>query len=576
MKLHARQEMLNTLQSNPDVSVLIVGAGVNGIGLFRDLALQGVDVLVVDKSDFCAGASAGSSHMVHGGLRYLENAEFRLVREALKERNLLLQNAPHYVKPLPTTIPIFKWFSGFLNAPLKFLRLRDKPGERGALIIKIGLMMYDLFTRGQQTLPRHKFFSRAASLAKRPYLNADIVCTATYYDAWMPYPERICLEMLMDAEAANPQARAFNYLRAASAQGDTVILHDELTGQSYAVKPEVVVNASGPWIDFTNKALNRPTKFIGGTKGAHLVVDNAALYEAAGGHEIFFENNDGRIVLFFPLQDKVLMGTTDIPVEDPETAICTPEEEGYILDMVRKVFPNIKLDSSQIVFRFSGVRPLPASNAATAGQISRDHSIQVVEPGDGLLFPILSLVGGKWTTFRAFAEQTADVVLARLNKSRKLHTDSLAFGGGKAYPRTDAARQQWLAALAEKTKLPIERVETLFERYGTYAETIAAFMVAEADEMLRHHPAYSKREVLYLALYEKIVHLDDLILRRTLMAMLGEVTGPLLDELSMILARALGWTEDERRAQVQRASQLLQQRHGIHPDVLRLSADIQN
>ena len=143
-----RQELLEATRQQPDVPVLIIGAGINGIGVFREMALNGVDVLLVDRGDFSAGASAASSHMAHGGLRYLENGEFRLVKEALTERNRLLQNAPHYVKPLPTTIPIFKWFSGMFNAPLKFLRLLDRPSERGALIIKAGLTMYDIFTYG--------------------------------------------------------------------------------------------------------------------------------------------------------------------------------------------------------------------------------------------------------------------------------------------------------------------------------------------------------------------------------------------------------------------------------------------
>ena len=128
-----RRHALNQIRANPNVSVLIIGAGINGIGTFRDLALQGVDVLLVDKADYGSGASAASSHMMHGGLRYLENGEFRLVSEALHERNRLLQNAPHYVHPLPTTIPIFRWFSGILNAPLKFLNLLNRPSERGVL-----------------------------------------------------------------------------------------------------------------------------------------------------------------------------------------------------------------------------------------------------------------------------------------------------------------------------------------------------------------------------------------------------------------------------------------------------------
>src|SRR3990170_2093260 len=130
-----RSEVLSALKKAPEVSVLIVGGGINGIGVFRDLALNGVDVLLVEQGDFCSGASAASSHMAHGGIRYLENGEFRLVREAVRERDQLLRNAAHYVRPLPTTIPIFRIFSGLLNAPLKFMRLRDRPAERGAVVI---------------------------------------------------------------------------------------------------------------------------------------------------------------------------------------------------------------------------------------------------------------------------------------------------------------------------------------------------------------------------------------------------------------------------------------------------------
>src|SRR4030095_8010242 len=161
-----RQDILSNLKNNPEVSVLIVGGGINGIGTFRDLALNGLDVLLVERNDFCSGASAASSHMAHGGIRYLENGEFRLVREAVQERNRMLQNAPHLVKPLPTTIPIFKRLSGLLNAPLKFLGVQDKPAERGSLVIKLGLILYDAYTGGQKIVPRHRFNSRAKSLAK--------------------------------------------------------------------------------------------------------------------------------------------------------------------------------------------------------------------------------------------------------------------------------------------------------------------------------------------------------------------------------------------------------------------------
>src|SRR5688572_2988918 len=234
-----RNEILSALKKNPEVSVLIIGGGINGIGAFRDLALNGVDVLLVEKGDFCSGASSASSHMAHGGIRYLENGEFRLVREAVQERNRLLQNAPHLVKPLPTTIPIFKRFSGLLNAPLKFFRLLNKPSERGSLVIKIGLMMYDAYTGGKRIVPKHYFLSRNESLAKWKQLNPKIVNTATYYDGAILNPERIAIDLVLDAEAENPKAHALNYISMVGGTADTIIIRDELTGDSYDVHPKL-------------------------------------------------------------------------------------------------------------------------------------------------------------------------------------------------------------------------------------------------------------------------------------------------------------------------------------------------
>ncbi len=295
-----RNEILSSLKSNPEVSVLIVGAGINGIGTFRDLALNDVNVLLIDRADFCSGASAASSHMAHGGVRYLENGEFRLVREAVQERNRLLQNAPHIVKPLPTTIPIFKIFSGFLNAPLKFMRLLDKPSERGSLVIKIGLMFYDAFTGKQRSIPVHQFLNRGASLARWNKLNPNIVNTATYYDGAILNPERLGLELILDAEAGNPMARAINYMSLVSGTGNKLLVRDELTDAIYEIKPRLLINAAGPWIDFANRSLGLSTRFIGGTKGSHLVLDHPELRAAIGDHEFFFENKDGRIVLILP------------------------------------------------------------------------------------------------------------------------------------------------------------------------------------------------------------------------------------------------------------------------------------
>ncbi|MEZ4870187.1 MAG: glycerol-3-phosphate dehydrogenase/oxidase [Caldilineaceae bacterium] len=558
-----RAEILNSITEKSDVSVLIIGAGINGVGAFRDLALQGVDVLLIDRSDFCSGASAASSHMAHGGIRYLENGEFRLVREAVEERNRLIQNAPHYVSPLPTVIPIFKWFSGFLNAPLKFLGLLDRPSERGAAIIKMGLIMYDAYTGAERTVPRHEFLRREAALARYPQLNPEIVSIAEYYDGLIRAPERLCVELVADGEAAG--GRALNYVSVTGAAGGQVRLQDEMSGESLTVQPQVVINAAGPWIDFANQALGQTTQFIGGTKGSHLVLDHPELRQAIGEHEFFFENNDGRIVLICPLSQRVLVGTSDIRITDPDEAVCTEEEIDYFLGMTARVFPGIKVDRSQIVFTFSGVRPLPAADAKTTGQISRDHSIETVEAGNGLDFPILSLVGGKWTTFRAFAEQTSDQVLQRLGQARQSSTRNTAIGGGKEYPRTEAEQRAWIEAQHNATGLPREMIATLLQRYGTLAAPMSAALAAKQEQgatmPLQHQPDYWRGEVAYLAQMEKIVHLDDFILRRSSLGMLGLVTRPLLEELATVLGDVLGWSAAEQQAELARTVALLTRRH---------------
>jgi len=556
-----RKETISQLRKNPQISVLIIGAGINGIGTFRDLALQGVDVLMVDRGDYGSGASAASSHMVHGGIRYLENGEFRLVKEAVCERNRLIVNMPHLVKPLPTTFPIFRWFSGILNAPLKFLGLLDRPSERGALVIKIGMTLYDIYTGKQATVPPHRFEMRKSALARFPDLNPKIICTGTYFDAAMPFPERICIDLIDDTLRDSPSAMAVNYMSAVGGSGDAVNLRDELDGGEYTVRPRLVINAGGPWIDLVNARLGNPTRFMGGTKGSHLVLDHPGLRRAIGDHEFFFENKDGRIVLIFPLLDKVLIGTSDIPIDDPDQARCTPEEEDYFFEMIKRVFPAIRVDPSHIVFRFSGVRPLPHSDAQTTGQISRDHSIEVSAPGEALSVPVYSMVGGKWTTYRAFAAEATDRALEFLGKSRKCGTEDLPVGGGKGYPITEDEQEAWFSNEARQAGLLPDRIRVLFERYGTRAIEVARCMKSAPDRDLPLVPGYSSMEIAYLALQEGVVHLDDLVLRRTMIAMLGLLTGEGLEELAQVVGRALGWSAGARERELKRTREILAENH---------------
>ncbi|MEW1834541.1 glycerol-3-phosphate dehydrogenase/oxidase [Microbacterium sp. NPDC079995] len=542
------------LRERPQADVLIIGGGINGVATFRDLALQGVDVALVERSDFLSGASAASSHMIHGGIRYLENGEFRLVHEAVTERNDLLTTAAHYVRPLRTTVPIFSTFSGLLSAPMRMLLHRKTAStERGALLIKVGLIIYDSFSRGGGRVPRHTFHGRRRSLRDLPDLNADVKYTATYWDASLREPERLGLDLVRDGVAlGGSRARAANYTSAAGVDGGRVVLRDEVTGEEFPFSASVVLNAAGPWTDLANRALGDATRYMGGTKGSHIVLDHPELMKATGGREIFFEHSDGRIVLIYPLNGRVLVGTTDLEHDMSEPAVCTEEEVDYFLDLIGHVYPTIPVERSQIVYRYSGVRPLPGHGDVAAGFVSRDYRIEEATlPGsDGV--PVLSLVGGKWTTFRAVAARLADELMTRIGRTRVRSTKGLPIGGAVGFPRTDAERDEWVHHhLAD---FGLERGTRLLHRYGTHALAVAASLREDdEDAPLASLPRFSSGEFRHIARTESVVHLDDIVLRRTNVGFRGEATPEVLDEVADAIADVMGWDAATRRAEIDRA-----------------------
>lgn len=552
-----RSEIIQEIEKNPDIDVLIIGAGINGAGTFRDLALNGVNVLLVDKGDFCSGTSAASSHMAHGGIRYLENGEFGLVREAVAERNRMIENAPHLVQPLPTVIPIFKIFSGLLNAPLKFLNLLDKPSERGALVIKIGLIFYDSFTRKQKTVPRHSFFNRTKALSQYPSLNKNIKYAALYYDGQLLSPERMTVEIILDGEDEGPHAKALNYVSFVSNENGIANLLDEITGKRYKVNPKVIINATGPWIDMVNERIGFSNKYIGGTKGSHLVIRNKELREAIGISEFFFENKDGRIVLLLPFFENVIVGTSDLPIENPDDARCTPEEDSYFLNLIKRVFPTIPVTKDEIVFRFSGVRPLEYMKAKTTGQITRDHSIKKDIVGEKT---VLSLVGGKWTSFRAFSEQVTDLTLRLLNRARISSTASLPIRGGENYP---TEKELFISKLSQKTGLDSDYCSLLLKRYGTYAEKIGEYIVKEKGAQLKHLPGWTDAEIRYLVEVEKTVHLDDIFLRRSTIGWMGIINPENVYEIAKIMGECRKWSKDQIDEEIQHTKKVFQEHHSV-------------
>ncbi|WP_435744519.1 FAD-dependent oxidoreductase [Microbacterium sp. PMB16] len=554
----AERTEVRAIRESGRTSVLVIGGGINGISTFRDLALQGVDVVLVERGDFASGASAASSHMIHGGIRYLENGEFRLVRESVQERNGLLKIAPHYVKPLQTTIPIYSTFSGILAAPLRFLTHKSgKPQERGAFLIKVGLTIYDTFSRDGGMVPRHRFLGRKKALAELPSLDPNIKYTATYYDASMHDPERLALDVLQDGISAHPGAHALNYVEAVARDGAKVVLRDRESGTEFDLQADVVVNASGPWTDLTNDALGVDSRFMGGTKGSHIVLEHPELLEATQGREIFFEHSDGRIVLIYPLKGRVMVGTTDIDADPSEIAVCTDEEVDYFFDLVHHVFPQIPVSRDQIVYKFSGIRPLPRHEDTAPGFVSRDYRIEVDEKGE---VPLVSLVGGKWTTFRALGESVSDVVLGLVGRTRTVSTAGRAIGGGRDFPRTEKAKRIWIE---ENLPGAGARAERLIARYGTRAAQVWEYIAQGADAPLAGGDL-STRELEWMVKNEMVARLEDIVLRRTSIAFVGNADADVLDEIADALAPLLGWDRARHDAELEQTRLLLNERHGLH------------
>lgn len=550
MVLPSREQMLGELREHTETDVLIIGGGINGLSTLRELAHAGVSVALVERNDFGSGASAGSSHMIHGGIRYLENGEIRLVRESLQERNRLLDNAAHYVSPLGTTIPIFNTLSGLLSAPLRLLAHRAfSTKERGALLIKVGLILYDLFGRKKGTLPRHRFWGRKKSLAHYPGMNPEVRYTAHYSDACVEAPERLALDVLREAFAASSRVYAAHYVEAIGVTDEAVVLRDTDTGDQWHHKARVIVNASGPWTDQTNAGLGKASSYMGGTKGSHIVLDHPELHDACQGQEVFFENDDGRIVLIFPLLGKVLVGTTDIPIDNPDDARCTEEEVDYFFDLVGHVFPGIRLDRSQIVYRYSGVRPLPAAGDVNPGVVSRDYRI-VHDTLDGGQ-KVVSLVGGKWTTFRALGEHLARETLSAINQSSTYSSVDDPIGGGRSFPRTPDTRAKWVES--HRRDLPADRVDQLLGRYGTIAAAVVDWLHDHGDTPLETLPDYSRQEIEWIIDCEAVWTLQDLTHRRTSIAFAGWLSAETLAELATIVAKRRGWSKADVSAQTQAA-----------------------
>jgi glycerol-3-phosphate dehydrogenase len=479
--------------------VVVVGAGINGTGIARDAALRGLRVLLLDKSDIAAGTTSWSSRLIHGGLRYLEYGEIGLVHESLQERERLLHIAPHLVLPIPLTLPIYDYH------------------KRGPWLIRAGMLAYDVLSYNK-TLPRHRMFDRDGALAHEPGLNPDgLKAAARYYDAQIEFPERISVENVLDAVAHGAEVRTHANVTKIVLEGGVVrgIRYRDRDGASHSARTRVVVNVAGPWVDaMLARAGVEPGRspLLGATKGSHIVV---APFPGAPSDAMYIEaKTDGRPYFIIPWNGLYLIGTTDTRYDgDPDLVVPTESEIAYLLNETTIAIPGCGLTRESVLYAYAGLRPLPnhdgSESAITRRHIIHDHRPKV----SGLL----SIIGGKLTTYRNLAEHTVDKVGSLLGvKLPPSTTARLPLPGGMEIPGPLAralqrGRPSWLS---EQSATYLVRI------YGTRAWDVLS-LAQECPELRKVvSPATGAigATVAFAFTAEHAVTLTDAIMRR---AMIG-------------------------------------------------------
>ena len=376
--------------------VIIIGAGINGAGIARDAAGRGLKVLLIDKGEPGCATTSASTRLIHGGLRYLEHFEFGLVRESVREREILLRIASQLVKPLPIAIPIYK------------------QGKRGRSTIRAGMILYDLLSWGK-SLPSHRMLSRAQTLERWPGLNSEgLVGAALYYDAQVEFPERLVAANVRSACECGAEVLTHTRVSSFAVEDGRVSGVEFISeaGEKGFAEAPVVINAAGPWIDFVlERAPVESPKLIGGTKGSHLIVPP---FPSAPANAIYLEaRSDGRPIFIIPWNKLYLIGTTDVRFDgNPDEVRCESWEMDYLLSETNFAFPNAGLTRESILDTYSGVRPLPVTGDKDEQSITRRHFIRE----HPRLPNLLSIVGGKLTTYRSLAEECVDLIFRKLGK----------------------------------------------------------------------------------------------------------------------------------------------------------------
>ncbi len=506
----------------PRYDVAVIGAGVNGAGIARDAALRGLRVIILDKNDMCSGTSAISSRLIHGGLRYLEYAEIPLVYESLHERRYLRRNAPHLVKPLRISIPIFAG------------------ARRGRLLIRLGMIAYDLLSYNK-SLPHHDMLNSDEMRKVEPGLRQDgLRGAARYFDAQVTFAERLVLENLLAARSAGAEIKTYcevHQIKSCQGRIDSLVYRDK-SGKDHEIGADTIVNASGPWVDEVLKTAPRRTRrFVGGTKGSHIVVSpfagapNDAFYVEAAA--------DGRPLFIIPWNGQYLIGTTDIRYDDTlDTIRASRAEVDYLVAETNRVFPQAKLSIADINFAYAGVRPLPFQEKGPESAITRRHIIKL---NRDIAKGLISIIGGKLTTYRSLAEQTVDrLAKILLRKLPECRTRDAPLPGAFG---VDRAREKILAS-GLTTEWGGERLLSI---YGGRAAAIVEIAAAGAPlrDKIDLDGHYLAAEVVFVIREEFAVTLADIIFRRMMIGFDADQGRSLYDAIAACAAAELGWSKTE-------------------------------
>jgi glycerol-3-phosphate dehydrogenase len=503
----------------------VIGAGINGAGIARDAALRGLKVIIFEKNDMCSGCSAISSRLVHGGLRYLEYGEIPLVYESLHERRYLRLTAPHLVEPLRICIPIYAG------------------ARRGPLLIRLGMLAYDLLSF-RKTVPNHEMLSSTELQDEEPGLAAEgLRAAARYYDAQVTFAERLVLENLLAAQSAGAEIRTHCEVTGIQVEEGAVesITYEDHAGNSASVSVKAIVNAAGPWVDRVLDVAPTPTKrLIGGTKGSHIIVGK---FDGAP-HDAFYVEAaaDGRPFFIIPWNDQYLIGTTDIRYdEDLDHIRASGAEVDYLLAETNRVFARAALTRADIHYAYAGVRPLPYKEEGPESAITRRH---IIKNNKDIARGLLSIIGGKLTTYRSLAEQAVDKLAnlqrLKLPACRTRDTDLPGAWG------IDRAR----VALKALDGLSDAGVERLLGIYGGRAAAIADLCTGELQHTAGDCDRVLAAEVVFVMREEFALTLEDIVFRRTMIGFDADQGRTRYNEIAAIAAAEAGWSPEQKAQQL--------------------------